>query len=107
MGFEERALDQVVAAPGREVRQDASEDLGQKTFGWLLPLSIAGHPNSVNQIGFDCGVQAAGDALDAARAVVVRFAHQLKNPCSERPMAMLGAVVTGVRTCVLRSCLEA
>jgi len=29
-----------------------------KTFGWFEPLSTAGQPISVNQIGFDSGTQA-------------------------------------------------
>ena len=41
-----------------------SDDLGsKKTFGWLVPRSMAGQPNSVNQMGFDCGAQAVGVPL--------------------------------------------
>jgi hypothetical protein len=31
-----------------------------KTLGWFEPLSTAGQPTSVNQIGFDCGTHAVG-----------------------------------------------
>ena len=41
-----------------------SDDLGSKnTFGWFVPRSIAGHPSSVNQTGFDCGTHAVGVPL--------------------------------------------
>ena len=41
-----------------------SDDFGsKKTFGWLVPRSMAGQPSSVNQIGFDCGAHAVGIAL--------------------------------------------
>ena len=41
-----------------------SDDFGSwKTFGWFVPLSTAGQPSSVNQIGFDCGSQAVGAPL--------------------------------------------
>ena len=32
-------------------------------LGWLAPLSMAGQPTSVNQMGFDCGTQAVGAPL--------------------------------------------
>ena len=41
-----------------------SDDFGsKKTFGWLVPRSMAGQPSSVNQIGFDCGAHAVGVPL--------------------------------------------
>jgi hypothetical protein len=41
-----------------------SDDFGsKKTFGWLVPRSMAGQPSSVNQMGLDCGAHAVGVAL--------------------------------------------
>ena len=38
-----------------------SDDFGsKKTLGWFVPRSMAGQPNSVNQIGLDCGTQEVG-----------------------------------------------
>jgi hypothetical protein len=38
-----------------------SDDFGSgNTLGWLAPLSTAGQPASVNQIGFERGIHAVG-----------------------------------------------
>ena len=65
----QHALPQDAAAPARRPRRwrntagRASRLLGSgKTLGWLAPLSTAGQPSSVNQIGLLCGTQAVAAA---------------------------------------------
>jgi hypothetical protein len=41
---------------------DSDDFASTKRFGWLVPLSMAAHPYSVNRIGFDAGTQSVGDA---------------------------------------------
>jgi hypothetical protein len=65
-------LDQVVAPPVRECGRTDSDDLGSRNLlGWLVPLSSAAQPISVNQIGLERGTHAVGWAALAAHAVVV------------------------------------
>ena len=48
-------------APFEKCGRKDSDDFGSKnTFGWFAPLSTAGQPSSVSQIGLLCGTQPVG-----------------------------------------------
>ena len=83
-----------------------SEDFGSaKTLGELLPLSTAGTPNSVSQIGFDCGIHAVGlpSSVPFTRSKW-GLDHQLLRSFGRYTQGLLAAPsVIGVRIWLVRS----
>jgi len=56
-------------APLEKYGSAFSLDLGsKKTLGWLAPLSIAGQPSSVNQIGLLDGTQSVASTLSTPQS---------------------------------------
>ena len=93
--LEAAGLDQVVARRrARRAGAAFSEDFGSgKTLGPLAPLSTAGTPISVSQIGLPRGTQAVARGLDAAVALDMRVrppADEVLGP--EDPGLAVGAV---------------
>ena len=104
-GLQVAALHEVVARAARVIGQVQSELLGStKTLGWLAPLSTAGQPSSVNQMGLDCGTQAVGvaDSTPPGR-LKCWFATRSDVLEAEHPGLAGAASVMGVRVWASRS----
>ena len=86
-----------------------SADFGSgNTLGWFAPLSTAGQPTSVNQIGLLCGTQAvgAGSSAPPTRSKC-GLDQKLHRSLTRNTQGLPSPSVIGVRVCDVRAASSA